>query len=224
MAGELQWRGPGTGRTCYALIRNRIAQIWSVSGGTGGFDTYLAGSYTDYAIGATEQGGSNYYVASMPAAVPPGVYSIEAHQQLAGTAAQTDPGIAAGDLQWNGTVALPLSDLSTSGQVGMGLPIRLARGTMILNFPIYLKSAADHITPFVSGILSGQIARDGGSFGALQSGAFTETGLGYYNLSALTSGDLLANTVKLLFTGNGISGGVSDPLPLSFILQRSSGQ
>ncbi len=224
MSAEIQFRGPGTGRTCYALIRNRIGQIWSVSGGTGGFDTYLVGSYTDYAISATEQGGSNYYAASMPTAIPAGVYAVEAHQQLAGTAAQTDPGIAAGDLQWNGAVTLPLSDLATSGQVGMGFPLRLARGTMILNFPIYLKSAADHITPFVSGILSGQIARDGGAFGPLQSGVFTEIGLGYYNLLALTSGDLLANTVKLLFTGDGISGGTSDPLPLSFILQRTSGQ
>ena len=95
---------------------------------------------------------------------------------------------------------------------------------MIQNFPIYLVSATDHVTPFVSGVISGQISRDGGAFGALQSGAFTEIGLGTYKLQALTSGDILCNTAALVFTGTGISGGTSDPRVFTLLLQRTSGQ
>lgn len=224
MAGELQFNGPATGATCYCLIRDRIGRIWSTSGGTGGFDTYgVAGyDYGDYAIDATEQGSSNYYTADVPAAVPAGVYAISAHQQTGASPAQTDRAVGAGDLQWNGTVTLPLSDLATSGQLGLVAPVRLARGVAISGFPLYLKSAADHVTPFTSGVVSGQISRDGGSFGALQSGVFTEVGLGFYKVN-LTSGDLNATTAALLFTANGVSGGASDPLPIGLVLQKVSG-
>ncbi len=223
MAGEIQ-ASFRTGNTVFSLIRNRVGQVWNTSGGTGAFETYTTAVFTSYAISLTEQGSASaYYVGTFPSAIIPGVYSLTAKQQLGGSAAETDPTIAVGDFQWNGTVALPLSDLATSGLVAQIFPIRLARGTMIQNFPIYMVSAVDHVTPLTSGILSGQIARDGGSFGPLQSGAFTETGLGYYNLQALTSGDLLGNSIKLLFTGVKISGGNADPRPFAFILQRSSG-
>ena len=223
MAGEIQ-TSYQTGRTVYSLIRSRVGQIWNTSGGTGAFENYTTAVFTSYAITMTEQGSASaFYTGTFPSAIIPGVYSLTAKQQIAGSAAETDPTIAVGDLQWNGTVTFPLSDVATSGQLGQLNPIRLARGTQILNFPIYLVSAVDHVTPLTSGILSGQIARDGGSFGPFQSGAFTETGLGFYNLQAATSGDLLANTCKMLFSAAGVSGGAADPRPLTFILQRSSG-
>ncbi len=222
MANEIAFGGPGTGRTCYVLVRNRISSIWSTSGGTGAFESYSAANFTDYAISATEQGANNFYAATMPAAVPPGVYNLSAHQQTGGSAAQTDPRVAAGEEQWNGVALLPLSDLATSGQVGQGFPQKIYRGQMIQNFPVYLKSAIDHVTPLTSGIVSGQISRDGGVFGPLQSGVFTEIGLGYY-VTNLTSGDLLGNSVALLFTANQISGGTSDPLPVGILTQRTSG-
>lgn len=222
MASEIQFSYQAS-KTCYVLIRNRVGQVWSTL--SSAFETYVTANYADYDVSATQQGtASAFYAASMPSAITAGVFSITAKEQVGGSPAETDATIAAGDLQWNGTVTLPLADLATSGQLGLVAPIRLARGTMIQNFPIYLRSSVDHVTPLTSGVVSGQIARDGGSFGALQSGAFTEVGLGFYNLSALTSGDLLANTVKVLFTATGISGGASDPLPFSFVLQRTSGQ
>jgi hypothetical protein len=97
----------------------------------------------------------------------------------------------------------------------------MARSEMVLNYPIYLVSAADHITPMTSGIVSGQIARDGGAFTTLQSGAFLEKGLGTY-VTTLTSGDLDATIVRLVFTATNISGGTSDPLVERVVLQRSS--
>lgn len=220
MAGEIQVSFVAA-RTLYFLVRDRTGQIWNGSS----FGAYATGSYTDYDVAMTEQGtASGYYVGTFPAAIAAGVYSIVAKQQLGGTPAETDTTIGTGDYHWTGTVTVQLSDVATSGQIGQGFPARLARGTMIQNFPIYLKSSADHVTPLVSGVVSGQISRDNGSFGALQSGAFVERGLGFYELQALTSGDLLANTVKLLFTAVGVSGGAADPVPISLVLQRTSGQ
>ncbi len=221
MANEIQLGGPGTGRTVYCRIHNQTSgYIWSTSGGTGGFEVYQAADVTSYSITMTEQGSTNFYVGNFPPACPPGVYSVEGRQQLGGSAVEGDPRVGAGDIQWNGSKVFALSDIPVSGFV---VGIRLQRGVMVQNFGIYLKSAADHITPFTSGVVSGQIIRDGGSWGPLQSGFISELGNGFYNLMALTSGDLNAGTVDLLFTANGVSGFSSDPLPMSIILQRSSG-
>lgn len=222
MAGEIQYVGPGAGRTCYITIRNRIGQIWNNT--LLAFETYAVLNYTDYDIASVEQGtASNIYVSTFPSTIVPGVYSIVAYQQLAGSPAETDKSVATGDYQWNGSVTMPLSDVATSGQLGQIGPIRIFRGQMVQNFPLYLKSAADHVTPFTSGVISGQISRDGGVFGVLQSGTVSEVGLGFYKVT-LTSGDLLANTASVVFTGLGVSGGLSDPLAFGLVLQRTSGQ
>lgn len=221
MAGEVKTKGPGTGRTCYFIVRGSGNSIWSTAGNA--FEAFTSGNWADYDVSLTEQGVSNIYVGDMPAAVPPGVFDIDARQQMGAGPLQTDPVIAGGQSEWNGAKTVPLSDLVTSGMLSQIGPLRIARGTMVQNFPVYLKSATDHITPLVSGTVSGQISRDGGQFGPLQSGAFSEVGLGFYSLQALTSGDLLAGTVALLFTGVSPGGGGSDPLAMSFVTQRVSG-
>ncbi len=208
--------------TAYFLVWNKIGQIWNGSA----FVTYSSTDYALYsATSANQQGtASPFYEGTFPATIPAGIYSITAKQQLGGSPAETDPTVALGDFQWSGTVVIPLSDLATSGQLGQLGPIRIARGVMIQNFPIYMKSATDHVTPLTSGVVSGQIGRDGGALGPLQSGLITEQGLGWYNVQALTSGDLNGDTIRLLFTGTFISGGVSDPLPMTIITQKVSGQ
>lgn len=220
MASELLFTF-SSGKICYFVVTNRVGQVWNIS--LLSFETYNQTNFPNYAISATEQGASHRYTGTFPAIIVPGVYGVEARQQLGAFAAHTDPTVAMGDFQWNGSATLPLADLATSGQIGQIAPIKMARGVAVPNFPVYLKSAADHVTPFTSGVLSGQISRDGNPFGPLQSGAFTEVGLGAYSLQALTSGDLLAQTVTLHVQGVGISGGTSDPLVLSFVLQRTSG-
>ena len=222
MANEVQFSFLSS-RTAYFLVRNNVGQIWNTN--TAAFEAYLTANFTKYTIASVEQGtASAYYAGSFPAALAAGVFSITAKQQLGGTALETDPTIGTGDFQWNGPAITPLSDLATSGLVGQFAPIRIYRGQMIQNFPFKLVSASDHITSFTSGVISGQVSRDGGSFGALQSGTFTEMGLGFYKLQALTSGDLLANTVALTFTGTGISGGVADSRDFVLVLQKTSGQ
>lgn len=222
MAGEL---GASflTGKTAYFLVRNRTSQIWSTSGGTGAFENYSTANYANYSISASEQGtASAYYTATMPAAVPAGTYGSVLKQQIAGSVAETDPTVAAGNVEWNGTALTPLSDVATSGQIGQIAPLRISRGVAVSGFPIYLVSAADHVSPFTSGVVSGQISRNGGSFGPLQSGTISETGLGVYRCN-FTSGDLLADTIAVVFTATGISGGNADSRVMSMILQKVSG-
>lgn len=219
MAGELQVQTQSS-LNVYFTIRNSVGQIWNGSA----MEAYSTGNYANYPVTATEQGSaSGFYTATFPAAITPGVYSIVAYSRLGGSPAESDTVVATGDFQWNGTATAPLSDTSTSGQVGLIAPLRIARGTMVSAFPIPLVSSADGVTPFTSGVVSGQISRDGGSFGPLQSGAFSEIGLGWYH-TVLTSGDLLANTVALNFTAVGISGGSSNPYKVALVLQRTSGQ
>lgn len=218
MAGEIQ-SDYAHGATLYFLIRNRINQIWNGSV----FENYSSVDYSTYDIPMTEDGtASGHYYGSFPTAIIPGVYSISAKKQVAGSPAETDPTIAMGDYQWNGSATLPLSDLATSGQLALAAPIKMARAQMIRNFKFKLVSSTDHITPFVSGVVSGQISRDDGLFGPLQSGNVIETGYGWYRVN-LTSGDLNCNTAALVFTANGISGGSSDQRDFSLVLQRSSG-
>lgn len=220
MSGELQISFQSN-KLCYFLIRSRTGTIWNTANLA--FETYATVTYSDYDISGTEQGTSGFYTATFPATITPGIYSIVAKQQLGGSVAESDPTIGMGDYQWNGTVTLPLSDLATSGQLSQVGPIKIYRGQMVQNFLFTLVSSADHISNFTSGIVSGQVSRDGANFGALQSGTVTEVGLGYYKVN-LTSGDLLANTIGLLFTGVGVSGGQADQRSFSFVLQRSSGQ
>lgn len=223
MAGELKL-SYATGKTVYCMLLNATGQF--ANNTSMAFETYVTANVSLYAVSLANLGSaSSIYEGNFPTWIPSGVYDIIGKQQLTGTPLETDPTIAVEDgFGWTGTTRVGFSDLSTSGQVGQNTPLKLARGVMVQNFPIYLKSSIDHITPFTSGVVSGQVARDGGAFTALQSGAFTEIGLGWYTLSALTSGDLLANSVKLNFTATQISGlGNSDPLPMAFLMQRTSG-
>jgi len=224
MAGEIQVSAEA-GKTLYSLIRNAVGQVWNTSGGTGAFEAYATPQYAEYDISLTEQGtASAYYTGTIPSAVPAGELSVVAKEQIGGSVAESDPDVANGTIQWDGTLIIPRSSLATSGQVGQIAPLRIARGVMVQNFPFKLVSSADHITAFVSGNISGQISKDGGAFGALQSGAFTEIGHGAYSLQALTSGDLTCNTAFIRFTGVGISGGNADPREMTLITQRVSGQ
>lgn len=217
MAGELQGSFV-TGRTCYYLLRDRNANISNAA--ISGFSVYATAAYSGYAITATEQGAASaYYVGNMPPWVPAGIFSAVLKQQLTANPAETDPTIDVGDINWNGTNVAPLTDIPASGQN----IILLARGWMIKNYQFDLRSSTDHLTAFTSGIVSGQVAKDGGAFAALQSGAFTEVGFGTYSLQALTSGDLAAGTITLRFTAVGVSGGSSDALTQHFITQRTSG-
>lgn len=221
MAGEVQITF-ATGQTLGFLVRNQSAQIWNTSG-AGAFEAYLTANYASYFVAMTEQGtASAYYAGTFPSAIGPGTYNLTAKRQAGGSPLETDQSVGVGEINWDGTNVIPLSSLANSGQIGQFAPLQIARGRQILNFPFKLVSDADNKTPFLSGSVSGQISRDGGAFGALQSGLVTEVGKGHYRVT-LTSGDLNANTCSLLFTANGVSGGQAAQRDFVFILQRVSG-
>lgn len=206
--------------TVYFNVTNS-GLYWNNASGT--FNAFQSGQQANTGLSATEDGITGIYWGNFPAAIPPGQYGIIGRQQLGGAPADTDRNLGTQNYEWNGSKTLPRSDLATSGQIGILAPIRIFRGQMVQNFPFKMVSAADHVTPFVSGVISGQISRDGAAFTNLQSGNVTEIGHGWYQVP-LTSGDLLANSVALIFTGNGISGGVCDQRDFGMILQRTSGQ
>lgn len=223
MAGEIQCSYKAA-VTLYGVVRSPQSggMVWDNVSGY--FTTYNTTLYSNYSVSLTQQGtASAYYVGNFPTSIAPGTYNVVAKQQLGGSPAEADPTVAQGQLEWNGTRPLPLSDLVTSGQFSQSFPIPIAYGTMVRDFGIYFKSSVDHVTPFTSGVVSGQIVRGSGTWGPLQSGAFVEVGNGFYNLQALTSGDLAATTVKLLFTANGISGLSADPVAMTIVTQRVSG-
>lgn len=221
MAGEIQL-SYASSKSVYAVIRNKTASIWNVSG-AGAFVNYDNTVYASFVIQLSEQGASGYYAGTFPTAISAGIYSIVAKEQIGGSPSQADPTIAVGDLQWNGASVFPLSDIPASGVALQRGEIRIGRGQMLPNFMFKLVSSLDHITPFTSGVVSGQIARDNGSFGALQSGVFTEVGLGVYR-TTLTSGDMLGNTIALSFSASHISGlGTADQRDFSIVTQKTSG-
>lgn len=221
MAGEIQ-ASFQTGKTVYARIWNRTGSIYNT--GTTAFETYNPANYANYPVSLSEQGSSAMYIGTFPVAIATGgVFSIQACQQIGGSPAQSDPIVAVGDIQWNGAATIPLSDLITSGQLSQLSPIKIARGVQVRDFKFYLVSSLDHVTPFLSGTVSGQINRDNGTWGVLAGSGIVEEGNGFYR-TTLTSGDLLCNTASLLFIGANATGGNSDPRPFSLVTQKTSGQ
>ncbi len=210
-----------SGKTVYGLIFNAVGLVYNT--GTQLFESYLTANYGNYTVSLTQLGvTSPFYEGTFPSAIPAGEYSVAGKNQTGGSPAESDITIAIGTIEWGtGGVVVPRSALATSGQIAQNSPIKVYRGEMVVNFPLKLVSASDHVTSFTSGIVSGQISRDGAIFGPLQSGNISEMGLGWYQ-TTLTSGDLLANTVALSFRAVGVSGGQSDQRDFSFLLQRSS--
>lgn len=222
MAGEIACDAP-TGLSLYANIRERNSggRIWNGSS----FAAYSAtsGAQFTYAVDLTEQSQSGHYVGNMPTLIVGGTYDVTIKQRSGAPYLEGDLNIGGGQVEWNGEEAVPLSDLATSGQVSLGLPIKMARGVMVQNFGVLFRSFADGKTPLLSGVCSGQIQRDASTtWGTLQSGSFTNHGNGFYSVT-LTSGDLLANTARLLFTCQDTSGGSAIDVGMSIVLQRSSG-
>ena len=207
-----------TGKTLYFVLRNRESQPWHTL--SGNFQAYQTANFENYDIAMTEQGtASAMFVGTFPAAIPAGAYLVEVKEQTGGSVAETDPTVQHGRFDWNGSAIYPMSDNVTSGQYSENLPVQVYQGEMVQNFPFKLVSSIDESLAFTSGVVSGQISKDGGAFAALQSGAFTEIGLGFYR-TTLTSGDLNADTVAIQFSAEGVSGGTARPNNQVFVLQK----
>lgn len=132
VAGEIQLPLGLTGRTCYALVRNAVGQIYA--GATAG--TYATASYATYPIALTEQGtASGFYVGDF-SAVPAGVYGVEVRLRAGISPAETDLPIASGHIEWGGSATVPLSSIKSktdnlpSSPAAVGSPMTLADGAI----------------------------------------------------------------------------------------------
>ena len=207
-------------KVLYVLIFSKVGTVYNNT--SMAFETYVTANLLQYALSLNQVATSRFYEGNFPTAIPQGSYSLVAFQQIGGMPAESDPPIGTEDnFGWSGTVQLSFSDLATSGQLSIVAPIKVFRGEGIAAFPFKMVSSIDHVTPFTSGIVSGQVSKDGGLFTALAAPNFAEVGLGWY-VATITSGDLNANTVALVFNALGVSGGLADQRDFSFILQRGS--
>lgn len=203
MAGEIS-ANYVTGATIYAQLRNRTSgAIWA---GSSGFMPYssLSGDVALYPLSMSEQGQSQYFTGNMPTSgVPGGSYDLTVKQKLSTPYLESDPVVAQGQIEWNGSGVAANNAAASSGQIAGFLPVRFPKGRSFADFVFPMVSAADGQTPITSGVISGQISRDGGALGAFQSGLFAEIGQGLYNLRYVTSGDVNADSVTMLFTATG---------------------
>ena len=195
----------GAGATLYAQLRNRTSGfIWA---GASGFQPYssLSGNVAIYPLSMAEQGtASQFYAGNMPTSgVPGGSYDLTIKQKLTTPYLESDPVVAQGQIEWNGSGVAANNAAASSGQIAGFLPVRFPKGRSFDNFVFPMVSAADGQTPITSGVCSGQISRDGGALGVFQSGLFLEVGAGLYNLRYVTSGDVNADSVTMLFTATG---------------------
>lgn len=93
-----------SGGIVYGLIRNKDGDIWSTVAVD--FETYLTANLANYDVAATEQGtSSRFYSMPVPAALPPGQFSVVFLQDLvdaAGSPEETDDVLGGLSFVWDG--------------------------------------------------------------------------------------------------------------------------
>lgn len=110
MAREI--RGVSSDGTLYARLINKAGLWWNGSA----FEAYDAASYADYVVAMTEQGASGVYVADFPAAITTGgTYDYFIHLVAGVSAAEGDPVVNTGKIDWTGSESISAAAGSMSG-------------------------------------------------------------------------------------------------------------
>jgi hypothetical protein len=86
--------------------------------------------------------------------------------------------------------------------VDMYLNPVIKKATQVDNFPFYLVSSTDHVTPATGATVTAQRSIDGGAFAAC-SNSVTEIGNGNYKIT-LSSTDTNGTIIILKFTATGV--------------------
>ena len=156
MSGELQVATTQTGRPIYAILRNANGSVWSVVAGAA--EGYSGANLANYAASLTEQGGSRYYVADMPAASADVYFAVFYDQQGSGPA-ETDPIVGQQTIYWLG------SQLARPHLIETRLPANLIGGRIDASIGDVPTTPAgllgDAILDHVSGIEPGFTLRQG---------------------------------------------------------------
>lgn len=99
MSGELKTVS-NPGLTVYAHVLSPAGLRWNGSD----FEAYTAVDLSDYGISVSEQGSSGVYVGDFPSGITTAAaYEIIFFSQQGGSAAEGDPIVGTGDVEWSGT-------------------------------------------------------------------------------------------------------------------------
>ncbi len=100
---KLGFQHTTTGATIYAVIRDFTGQAWDDAGTA--LESYDTASLDDYDIAATEQGtASKFYVMTIPATLPAGIYSVTFYLRAGGSPAESDVAVwMQENVEWDGT-------------------------------------------------------------------------------------------------------------------------
>jgi hypothetical protein len=108
MSNELSITYP-TGNTLYAILENAVGQVYNGAA----FEAPINANWLTYDVAMTEAGTTGIYLGDMPV-ITAGVYYFTVRLQAGGAPAVGDIGLGTGQIQWNGTIELPLSSVATS--------------------------------------------------------------------------------------------------------------
>lgn len=97
MAAELQAKDL-TGGVVYGHLRNLAGAVWNGSA----FVAWNVANWATYALALTEQTGSGFFTANMPAGLAAGIYSVNYYRQAGASPAQGDFELPAVWFEWNG--------------------------------------------------------------------------------------------------------------------------
>lgn len=109
MANEIQ-ADYSSGESLYAVIRNRVGQVWCPA--EEGFEDWGADGHTaaDYDIALTDKSGGRY-IGDFDTNVPPGTYSMQVFCQAGATPADSDTLVAGRDILWAGHAELTVTKI-----------------------------------------------------------------------------------------------------------------
>lgn len=118
MAGELIAPIGITGWTVYNMVFDYAGLVWNTA--LAAFETYAAGSVTDYDVASTEQGASGIYIGDFPSAIVAAAhgktYRVVSRRRAGGTPAESDSIIATGEIAWKiDEQGVKLADAVTHG-------------------------------------------------------------------------------------------------------------
>jgi hypothetical protein len=106
MANDQVTHQAKSGLALYFTVRNDAGEIWSVSGGA--FETHVAANWGNYDTALTESpADSGKYLGTLPAAIPPGRYTIDVHWQRWQAPYHADEVIDSQVVEWGGSEITP---------------------------------------------------------------------------------------------------------------------
>lgn len=111
MSNELR-AATATGNVCDAIVMNSAGRVWNGSV----FESYSSANYSSYLISLTEVGISGIYLGNFPTGITSsGTYEYFVKRRTDVTAAEDDPIVNTGKIDWTGTSVVVAGAGSMSG-------------------------------------------------------------------------------------------------------------